>query len=219
MCTHTVPSASSSTERTEVSSSLKVVVGLGNPGLKYHKSRHNVGFDVIDALAKRYHVSVRKHQWRAITGETRVGDERVYLVKPQTYMNLSGESVQEILQFYREMNPQRDLIVIYDDMDFPVGDFRLREQGSAGGHNGMKSILQSIGTSEFARVRMGVGRPAPEWTVIDHVLGSFSRTDRKKVDEAVEQAADAVVFALEHSFGLAMNRFNGSREPDDTDAF
>ncbi len=189
---------------------LKVVVGLGNPGLKYHHTRHNVGFDVVDELAKRMGVSVTKDQWQALSAETRVGQEKVLLVKPQTYMNNSGESVRAIFQFYQEASPEDDLIVIYDDMDFAVGNFRLRQQGSAGGHNGIKSIINHIQTSEFARVRIGIGRPAPEWTVIDHVLGSFSRTDRKLVDAVVERASDAVVFALENSFSLAMNRFNTS---------
>ncbi|KPV44649.1 aminoacyl-tRNA hydrolase [Alicyclobacillus ferrooxydans] len=189
---------------------MKVVVGLGNPGLKYHHTRHNVGFDVVDELAKRMGVSVTKDQWQALSAETRVGQEKVLLVKPQTYMNNSGESVRAIFQFYQEALPEHDLIVIYDDMDFAVGNFRLRQQGSAGGHNGIKSIINHIQTSEFARVRIGIGRPAPEWTVIDHVLGSFSRTDRKLVDAVVERASDAVVFALENSFSLAMNRFNTS---------
>ncbi|QSO47932.1 aminoacyl-tRNA hydrolase [Alicyclobacillus mengziensis] len=189
---------------------MKVVVGLGNPGLKYHKTRHNVGFDVVDELARRYQVSLNKHQWQAVSGEIRVGQEKVLLVKPQTFMNNSGLAVQEVFQFFRESNPETDLIVIYDDMDFPVGEFRLRERGSAGGHNGMKSIIGALGTSEFSRVRIGIGRPAPEWTVIDHVLGSFSRADRKLIDQVIDISANAVVFALENSFSLAMNRFNGA---------
>lgn len=189
---------------------MKVVVGLGNPGLKYHHTRHNVGFDVIDELAQRLHVPVKKQQWQALSAEVRVGQEKVLLVKPQTFMNLSGQAVREVFDFYREADVRKDLIVIYDDMDFPVGDFRLREQGSAGGHNGIKSIISAMGTQEFPRVRIGVGRPAPDWTVIDHVLGSFSRADRKLIDGVVSRASDAVVFALENSFPLAMNRFNQS---------
>jgi peptidyl-tRNA hydrolase, PTH1 family len=189
---------------------LKVVVGLGNPGLKYHKTRHNVGFDVVDELARRYRVSLNKHQWQAVAGEIRVGQEKVILVKPQTFMNNSGLAVREVVQFFRELSPVTDLIVIYDDMDFPVGEYRLRERGSSGGHNGMKSIIAAVGTSEFPRVRLGIGRPAPEWTVIDHVLGTFSRADRKLIDQVVDKAADAIVFALEHNFSLAMNRFNGT---------
>lgn len=189
---------------------MKVVVGLGNPGLKYHKTRHNVGFDVVDELARRYQVSLNKHQWQAVSGEIRVGQEKILLVKPQTFMNNSGLAVQEVFQFFRDSNPETDLIVIYDDMDFPVGEFRLRERGSAGGHNGMKSIIAALGTSEFLRVRIGIGRPAPEWTVIDHVLGSFSRADRKRMDQVIDKSANAIVFALENSFSLAMNRFNGA---------
>lgn len=189
---------------------LKVVVGLGNPGLKYHKTRHNVGFDVVDELARRLNLSVSKNQWQALYAETRIAGEKVLLVKPQTFMNNSGESIREIFQFYREAVPQNDLIVIYDDMDFAVGNFRLRQQGSAGGHNGIKSIINHVQTTEFARVRIGIGRPAPDWTVIDHVLGSFSRADRKLVDAVIDHASDAVLFALENSFTLAMNRFNAS---------
>lgn len=188
---------------------MKVIVGLGNPGPKYKDTRHNVGFEVVDEVAKQLGVRVEKERWQAQTGEGVVAGQKVLLVKPLTFMNLSGASVSQIVKFYQDLNVGSDLIVVYDDMDFPVGHLRLRENGSAGGHNGMKSIIQSIGTSDFPRVRVGIGRPDPERTVIDHVLTPFHKADRPLVQRVTERAADAALFACEHGFALAMNRFNG----------
>jgi PTH1 family peptidyl-tRNA hydrolase len=191
---------------------MKVVVGLGNPGIKYTKTRHNVGFWVVDYLAERFQAPCTKERWKSLIGECRIGDEKVILCKPQTYMNLSGEAIHEITSFFGEINPEEDLIVIYDDMDFAAGTFRLREQGSAGGHNGVKSIIAHLGTHQFPRIRVGIGRPDVERTVIDHVLSPFPRTEEQQVHQAAQRAADAAEFAIMNSFTLAMNRFNGTEQ-------
>lgn len=188
---------------------MKVVVGLGNPGVKYSRTRHNVGFDVIHVLSERLAVGVDKSRHHALIGEQFIAGEKVLLVKPQTFMNLSGDSIREIFAFHRELEAARDLIVVYDDMDFPVGDLRLRAQGSAGGHNGLKSIINVLGSQEFSRIRIGIGRPDAGRTVIDHVLSPFPTADRAAVEAVLERAADAATFAVEYGFALAMNRFNG----------
>jgi peptidyl-tRNA hydrolase, PTH1 family len=187
---------------------MKVVVGLGNPGTRYDMTKHNVGFWVVDELASRFQAPCTKSKWKALVSECHVGSEKVLLCKPQTFMNLSGESVRAVLDFYADLDETRDLMIVYDDMDFPVGQFKLREKGSAGGHNGMKSLIQHLGSDQFARVRIGIGRPDEQGPVINHVLSPFAGSDRDLVEQAVKQAADAVVFALENSFSLAMNRFN-----------
>ncbi|MCL6445962.1 MAG: aminoacyl-tRNA hydrolase [Alicyclobacillus sp.] len=193
---------------------MKLVVGLGNPGEKYANTRHNAGFWVIDALAERAGIHCSKQKWQSLIGEGRIGGELVLFCKPQTYMNLSGEAVREICHFYTDLHLAEDLIVVYDDMDLPTGTLRLRQQGSAGGHNGMKSIITELGTERFPRVRLGIGRPEPGRDVISHVLQPFPSAERPVVDDMVARAADAVEFALQHSFTLAMNRFNQPRSPN-----
>jgi PTH1 family peptidyl-tRNA hydrolase len=187
---------------------MKVIVGLGNPGAMYEKTRHNVGFWVVDELARRLGASWGKVKWRAHVAEGRAGGEKVLLVKPQTYMNASGESVRELFDFHRELDAARDLILVYDDMDFPPGQIRLRERGSGGGHNGVKSVIQHLGSEVFPRVRVGIGRPSGDVRVVDYVLSPFSAADLVPVQEAVARAADAVQCALEQGFAAAMNRFN-----------
>lgn len=187
---------------------MKVVVGLGNPGDRYEKTKHNVGFWVVDELASRFHTDCGRNKWKALVGECRIGSEKVLFCKPQTFMNLSGESIRAVLDYYDDVEPATDLLVVYDDMDFSIGQCKLREQGSAGGHNGVKSVIQHLGSERFPRVRMGIGRPFGQQPVIDHVLSPFSSDDRDLVMDAVKRATDAVVFAIENSFALAMNRFN-----------
>jgi len=187
---------------------MKLVVGLGNPGPQYRETRHNVGFWVIDALCERLQTVCTRERFKGLIGESRIGTERVMLCKPQTFMNLSGESVREICRFYSELDERNDVIIVYDDMDFQPGQLKLRQKGSAGGHNGIKSIIQCLGTEEFSRVRIGIGRPEPGREVIGHVLGQFTAEDRTLVDAAVRRAVDAIEFAVRNSFGLAMNRFN-----------
>ena len=170
-----------------------IIVGLGNPGRKYDGSRHNAGFDVIDALVDRYHIGGPERFGKSMIGKGKIGDRKVILVKPLTYMNLSGEAVQEIVHFYK-VDPGEDLLVISDDIDLEAGRLRIRKKGSAGGHNGLKNIVRHLGTEEFARIRVGVGaKPDPDYDLADYVLGHFSPEERKKapkVRKTEEQTAD-----------------------------
>jgi PTH1 family peptidyl-tRNA hydrolase len=182
---------------------VNIIIGLGNPGKKYEDTRHNIGFMVIDQISDKWGIPVQQAKFRALVGEGRINGERVLLVKPQTYMNLSGESVGEILRFYK-LTPD-DILVIYDDLDLPLGQVRLREKGSAGGHNGIKSLIQHLGTQAFKRIRIGIDRPAPGGNVIDFVLGTFTVSERQVVEEAVYLAAEAAAMTLTESFGKVMN--------------
>lgn len=188
-------------------SDIKLVVGLGNPGKDYERTRHNVGFWCIERLQDSLNASRPYKKWQAFVSEAKVAQERVYLLRPQTYMNLSGQSVKEAI-LALDIDPSRELILVYDDLDLPVGSIRLREKGSAGGHNGVKSVLQLAGSTEFARIRIGIGRPPYDVTVIDYVLGSFSKHDREQVLRAVDVAAKAVREACEEPFPVVMNKFN-----------
>jgi len=182
-----------------------MIVGLGNPGTQYRSTRHNVGFRVIDRLAERHRIPTSHSLKRALVGYGKIGEDGVVLVKPQTYMNLSGESVGPMMRMF-QLTPA-DVIVVYDEMDLPVGRLRLRPEGSAGGHNGMKSLIQHLGTQEFPRVRIGVGRPK-EAPAVDHVLSTFGRDEIAPINEAVESAADAVEAIIGEGVQAAMNRFN-----------
>lgn len=184
---------------------MKIVIGLGNIGKEYNNTRHNIGFEVVDFIADKYNVSIDKVKFKGTYGETRIKNEKVILLKPSTYMNLSGESLREIMQFYKvECN---DVIVIYDDISLKVGRIRIREKGSAGGHNGIKSIIQNIGTDVFDRVKIGVG--APEHDLISHVLGKFSSDDMKVLEEVKKVACEAVETIISDDVKEAMNKFNG----------
>lgn len=187
-----------------------VIAGLGNPDRKYENTRHNVGFDVIDALAAKYNISMNEKKHRAICGRGLVVGVKTLLVKPQTYMNLSGESIGEILRFYR-LDPARDLIVIFDDVSLQPGNIRIRTKGSAGGHNGIKSIIAKTGSSDFSRIKVGVGEKPPGWDLADHVLGRFSKEERKYVEEAIEDAVAAAEYMLRDETDRAMNRFNAKK--------
>lgn len=188
-----------------------VITGLGNPTLKYSKTRHNVGFDTIDVLAKKYGIKVKKKQFKALTGEGFIGGEKVILVKPMTYMNNSGESVSEIVKYYK-IDPDMELIIISDDLNLDVGVLRIRAKGSAGGHNGLKSIIKCVGTESFDRVRIGVGKVPAGTDVITHVLTRFSRADRAIVKESFEVAADAIVSIISDGIDKTMSKFNGPIE-------
>ena len=188
-----------------------VITGLGNPTLKYSKTRHNVGFDTIDVLAKKYGIKVKKKQFKALTGEGFIGGEKVILVKPMTYMNNSGESVSEIVKYYK-IDPDKELIIISDDLNLDVGVLRIRAKGSAGGHNGLKSIIKCVGTESFDRVRIGVGKVPAGTDVITHVLTRFSRADRAIVKESFEVAADAIVSIISDGIDKTMSKFNGPIE-------
>jgi len=187
---------------------VKMVVGLGNPGRKYERTRHNVGFEVVEELASRLSGRFRKG-WLAAAETAKVqtdGGVDLLLVKPQTYMNLSGTAVAPLAR-KRGLAPQ-DVVVVVDDAELPAGKLRIRAKGSAGGHNGLKSIIQELGSDEFLRVRVGVGRKDPGGDLADHVLSPFSREDRREIDEAVTRAADAVLCILHENVDAAMNKFN-----------
>jgi len=184
-----------------------IIAGLGNPSKKYEKTRHNVGFDVIDVLAKKYNIKVTENKNRALVGTGIIEGEKVLLIKPQTYMNLSGESVGAFLNFYK-LDPAEALIVIYDDISLEPGKIRIRRKGSAGGHNGMKSIIAHVSSQDFARIKVGVGAKPEDWDLADHVLGHFSKRERVLVEEAMEDAADAVALMIAGETDRAMNRYN-----------
>ena len=196
----------------EIMDSFFIIVGLGNPGRKYDGSRHNVGFDVIDELVDRHHIGGPERFGKSMIGRGRIGDRRVILVKPMTYMNLSGEAVQEIVHYYR-VDPAEDLVVISDDIDLEAGKLRIRKKGSAGGHNGLKNIVQHLGTQDFTRIRVGVGaKPDPDYDLADYVLGHFTGDEKKLMGEAVGKAADAVACMVTDGVDLAMNRYNTPRQ-------
>lgn len=185
---------------------MKLIVGLGNPGMKYALTRHNVGFWTIDQLSREWGIPLDREKWKAEVGEGVVNGEKVVLMKPQTYMNLSGESVRPAMEWLKlELE---DLCVIYDDLDLPPGQIRLRLKGSSGGHNGMKSLIQHLGTDEFKRVKIGIGRPTRQ-PVPDYVLSQFSKEDTPVVYDAVDRSAEAIKYWVGANFLEAMNKYNG----------
>lgn len=184
-----------------------LLVCLGNPGKEYETTRHNIGFMAADELARREGVKFNKLRYRALTGEIRAGSQRVLVIKPQTYMNLSGESVKLAGGFYK-IPPER-VLVISDDVALPLGKLRIRAGGSAGGHNGLKNIIAHLGTDRFPRIRVGVGAPEhPDHEMIDWVIGHFTPKEKKTVDEAVGRAVDAALCVIEKGVQEAQNRFN-----------
>ena len=184
-----------------------LIAGLGNPTRQYEHTRHNVGFDVIDALAEKYHISINEKKHKALLGKGVINGQKVILAKPQTYMNLSGESIREAVDFYK-IDPETELIVIYDDISLAPGNLRIRKKGSAGGHNGMKNIILHLGTQVFSRIRVGVGEKPAGWDLADYVLGGFSKEDEALVKEACEHAAEAAAEILTDGPDKAMNDFN-----------
>ena len=184
-----------------------VIVGLGNPDKKYEHTRHNIGFDVIDALADKYNINVTEKKHKALCGTGIIEGMKVLLVKPQTYMNLSGESVAEVMNFYK-LDPDEEMIVIFDDISLEPGRIRIRKKGSAGGHNGIKNIIAMTGTSGFKRIKVGVGEKPEGWDLADHVLGRFSSEHRVKVEEAIGHAMDAAVLMMQDETDRAMNLYN-----------
>lgn len=186
---------------------MKVIVGLGNPGMKYALTKHNVGFWVIDQLSEKWMIPLSTEKWKAEIGEGNVNGEKVILVKPLTYMNLSGESVRLICDFFKLSID--DLLIVYDDLDLPVGKIRLRLKGGSGGHNGMKSIIGQLGTEQFKRVKVGIGRPKGRIPVVDHVLTPFPKDERIEVEAAVDRSVEAICSWQEKDdFMYAMNHFN-----------
>ena len=180
------------------------IIGLGNPEKKYDMTRHNVGFEVIDELAKQMGISVNVRRHKALCGMGYMGSEKVILVKPQTYMNLSGESVRAVVDFYK-LTPD-EIIVISDDINLETGRLRIRAKGSAGGHNGLKNIIAHLGTMDFKRIRVGVG--ANKGDLIKHVLGKFSKDEMGLVEETVKDTANAATVIVMEDVNMAMNKFN-----------
>lgn len=184
-----------------------VIVGLGNPGRQYQNTRHNIGFDVVDAIALKNNITVGERKHKALIGKGFVGGQKAVLVKPQTYMNLSGESVREVIDFYK-IDEKSELIVISDDVSLDVGQIRIRKKGSAGGHNGLKNIILHLGHDEFQRVKMGVGEKPAGYDLADYVLGHFPKEEREMMDESVKRAADAVEAMVADGTDAAMNQYN-----------
>lgn len=186
---------------------MKLIFGLGNPGKKYESTKHNIGFTVLDYLAQDLGLTFNQTKFKSIYAEGRVGTEKVILIKPQTYVNLSGESVQPWLDFYKLST--EDILVVYDDMDLAPGKIRLRLKGGSGGHNGIKSIIEQLGGQNFNRLRLGIGRPYPSQSVVSHVLSRFSKEEVENVEDAVRESADAIKYwANDHTFHETMNEYN-----------
>ncbi len=185
-----------------------VVAGLGNPGLSYRHTRHNIGFDAVDVIAKRYSAKLSKSEFRSKTANCVISGEKVLLVKPQTFMNLSGEAIRPLLDYYKA-DPVKELIVISDDVALDAGRIRIRKKGSAGGHNGLKNIIKNLGTEDFIRIRIGAGKLPAGQDMISFVLGRNDRKERQTLESAFERAADAVETIIARGVDEAMNRFNG----------
>ena len=185
---------------------MKCIVGLGNPGKKYKHTRHNIGFMVIDELLRRYNWDLDKKKFNGQFALEHIQGEKVMLLQPQTYMNLSGESIRPLMDYYN-MDAE-DVLVIYDDLDLPTGKIRLRQKGGHGGHNGIRSTIDHLGTKDFKRLRIGVGRPTTPIPVVDYVLGSFSKEQQADVTDSITKAADACEAWLERPFIDVMNEFN-----------
>ncbi len=183
---------------------MKLIVGLGNPGKKYEHTRHNMGFDVIDLFSELAKIDIDKEAFKGLVGRGKVFEEDIYLLKPQTYMNLSGESVREIVAYFKI--PTEDIIVIYDDLDLEPGKIRLRLSGSSGGHKGIQNIIENLGTEEIKRIRIGIGKPT--FDTIDYVLGKPLKEERPLIDEAINKAVDALKEILKNNFDSAMNKYN-----------
>lgn len=184
-----------------------LIVGLGNPTNEYSGTRHNVGFDVIDAIADKYNISVTERKNRAFCGKGIIEGQKVLLAKPQTYMNLSGESVRGLLDYYK-MDAETEVLVIFDDVSLDVGQLRIRKKGSAGGHNGIKNIIQHLGSNVFMRIKVGVGEKPKDYDLADYVLGHFSKEEKEMMSEGYKRAVEAVEMILRDEIDEAMNRFN-----------
>lgn len=189
---------------------LTVIAGLGNPGSRYENTRHNAGFITVDLLSKKYGIRVDRLKHKALTGDGVINGERVLLVKPQTFMNLSGESIRDIVQWYKV--PAKNLIVIYDDVDLPAGTLRIRAKGSSGTHNGMKSVIYQLQTDEFPRIRIGIGKAPEGWELADYVLGRFGADEAASAARCMERAAEAAAFMVSEGVEAAMNKFNGDQK-------
>ena len=189
-----------------------LIVGLGNPTKEYERTRHNAGFDAVDMLADKLNVTVAERKHKGLCGKGMIGGEKVILLKPQTYMNLSGESIRGLVDYYK-VDEESELIVIYDDVSLDPGQIRIRKKGSAGGHNGIKSIIANLGTEVFPRVKVGVGQKPRQYDLADYVLGHFSREEREQMAEGYRHAAEAVKYMVTDRVDEAMNEYNRKVRP------
>lgn len=185
---------------------MKIIIGLGNPTREYQATRHNIGFDAITRLCDDYSIRLDSREHKALCGRGCIAGEKVILAQPQTYMNLSGESVRELVDYYKLTN--EDIIVIYDDIHLAVGQLRVRKKGSAGGHNGIKNIIAQLGTEEFMRIRVGVGEKPEKWDLVDYVLGRFPKEEEPVIREALERVSKACECIIADGIEAAMNRYN-----------
>jgi PTH1 family peptidyl-tRNA hydrolase len=190
---------------------VKIIVGLGNPGATYHRTRHNLGFRVVDRLSERYHIPIRQKRFKAFYGKGSIETIDALLVKPLTFMNLSGVAVKPILDFFKVGS--ECLIVIQDDLDLPFGKLRFKQRGGDGGHQGIRSIIESIGGSGFTRLKVGIGRPPVNGDPVDYVLSPFEDAESERLDDVVANAAEAIVSLLLEGMAIAMNRFQGKTNP------
>ena len=186
-----------------------LIAGLGNPGTEYAATRHNIGFDMVTYLGDQYHIPLRSRENKAIVGKGIIGGQKVMLAQPQTFMNLSGESIRALLDYYK--TDREKLIIIYDDISLPVGQVRVRPKGSAGGHNGIKNIIQHLGTEEFARIRIGVGAKPEGGDLVKHVLGRFSREEDGMIRDVCARAEEALLTLMNEDVAAAMNQVNGKK--------
>lgn len=191
-----------------------IIIGLGNPGTKYENTRHNMGFKAIDSIARELGVDVTKNKFKALIGETNIQGQKVLLVKPQTFMNLSGEAAREVVNFYKV--PNENVIVIYDDIDLQLGALRIRKSGGPGTHNGMKSMVNCLGFKDFPRIRIGVGGNKGD-NLIDHVIGSVSSSEKKELAESADAAAKAAIDIVKIGIDNAMNIHNVRKSPEKND--
>lgn len=189
-----------------------LIVGLGNPTKQYEKTRHNIGFDVMDALADKYNISISENKHKALCGKGVIEGMKVVLAKPQTYMNLSGESVAELVNYYK-LDPESELIVVFDDISLEPGNIRIRKKGSAGGHNGIKNMIAQLGTDTFQRIKVGVGEKPKGYDLAAYVLGHFHGEDLELMEEGYEKAISATEEILKGEIDAAMNEYNRKVKP------
>ena len=183
-----------------------IIIGLGNPGKEYENTRHNTGFITIDKLANKYNIDISKEKHKALIGTGNIEGEKVVLVKPQTYMNLSGEAARLVLDFYKE--DVKNVIAVFDDLDLPVGTIRIKERGSAGTHNGVKSLIKELGSQQFKRVKVGTGSSEAKGDLINFVLGKFSNEELVEIEKSTDKAVEAIITIIKDGIVKAMNDYN-----------
>ena len=190
-----------------------LIAGLGNPDKKYEKTRHNIGFDTVDALAEKYNISITEKKHKALCGSGVIEGVKVILAKPQTYMNLSGESIADIVNFYKPY-PESEMLIIFDDISLAPGNIRVRKKGSAGGHNGIKNIIAHLGGQVFPRIKVGVGEKPPKYDLADYVLGHFSKAEQELMSEGYDNAVKAVELIVSDQMSEAMNEYNRKKKDE-----